>query len=146
MYRVFSSLALVALLAASPLQAEVQLKNAWLRAVPPVSPSMAGYVTVVNTGDQAITLEGASAEIAGHTMLHATEEQSDGTMRMRHLHHLQVPAGGQVRLAPGGTHLMLMHLSRVPAEGESVPVCLSIAGMDRICSDFPVSRSAPSDG
>ncbi len=147
MQKVFSKVAMigVAMVLAAPVQAELVLSQSWLRAVPPVSPTMAGYVTVTNTGPDAVAVTGAHTAIAGHVMLHDMSMQEDGTRRMRHLGKVEIPAGASVSFAPGGMHLMLMHLSRVPAAGESVQVCLEQADGEPVCSDFPVSGSAPSE-
>lgn len=147
MLKVFSKGAVLvsAMAWAAAAQAELVLSEAWLRAVPPVSPSMAGYVTVTNTGEAAVAITGAHSEIAGHVMLHDMTQQKDGTRKMAHLHQVEIPAGGSVSFAPGAMHLMLMHLSRVPAEGERVELCLELRDGEAVCRDFPVSRSSPSD-
>lgn len=141
-----AALAGTAMALALPVQAELVLSNAWLRAVPPVSPSMAGYVTVTNTGDAPVAVTGAHSAIAGHVMLHDMGKQADGTRKMAHLHQVEVPAGGSVSFAPGGMHLMLMHLERVPAEGEAVEICLEQGEESPVCTDFQVSRASPFDG
>ena len=142
--RSFKSLLVVAVLAfAMPAHAELTFADPWLRAVPPVSPTMAGYVTLNNSGDEAVTITGVSTSAAGHTMLHDVESAADGSRRMVHLHHLEIPARGSVPLTPGGRHLMLMKLTQVPRAGESVEVCLTFANHDDLCTDFPVRHSAP---
>lgn len=148
MLKPFSKVALlgVTMALAMPVQAELVLSEAWLRAVPPVSPSMAGYVTVTNTGESPVAVTGASSDFAGHVMLHDMAMQKDGTRKMAHLHQVEIPAGGSVSFAPGGMHLMLMHLSRVPAEGETVKLCLQLDEEASICGDFPVSRASPYEG
>ncbi len=144
MLKVFSSALFgVAMMAAATAHAELRLSDAWLRAVPPVSPSMAGYVVATNTGDTPVVITGAHSDIAGHIMLHDMSMQEDGTRKMRHVHQVEVPAGGSVSFAPGGMHLMLMHLARVPGEGESVSICLEQEGKSPVCSKFRVARSSP---
>ena len=147
MWKVFSRAAGVgmAMLLADTAQAELVLSEAWLRAVPPVSPTMAGYVTVTNTSETAVVITGARSEIAGHVMLHDMATQQDGTRKMRHLDRLEIPAGGSVSFAPGKMHLMLMHLSRVPGEGETVSICIEEVSKTAVCSDFHVSRTSPFD-
>ncbi len=143
----FNSMLAGAVLAlAVPAHAELTFSDPWLRAVPPVSPTMAGYVTLENTGDKAVVITGASTMIAGHAMLHAMETGDDGTRKMAHLHHLSIPAGGSVELAPGGKHLMLMKLKRVPAAGETVNICFHLASGGDVCTLFPVKRPSQFDG
>ena len=140
----FNALLAGAVLAlAVPAHAELTFSDPWLRAVPPVSPTMAGYATLNNTGEDTVIITGVSTPVAGHTMLHDVESADDGSRRMVHLHHLEIPARGSVPLAPGGRHLMLMKLTQVPRAGESVEVCLTFANHDDLCTDFPVRHSAP---
>ncbi|WP_290539171.1 copper chaperone PCu(A)C [Alcanivorax sp.] len=145
--RSFKSLLVVAVLAfAMPAHAELTFADPWLRAVPPVSPTMAGYVTLNNSGDEAVTITGVSTSAAGHTMLHDVESAADGSRRMVHLHHLEIPARGSVPLAPGGRHLMLMKLAEVPAPGETVEICFHLKGGEDACTGFPVKRASQTDG
>lgn len=141
-----SVLAAAVLALAGPAQAELTFADPWLRAVPPVSPTMAGYVTLENTGDEAVVVTGANTVIAGHAMLHAMEAGEGGTRKMAHLHHLEIPAGGSEVLAPGGKHLMLMKLKQVPAPGETVDICFQMASGEDACTKFPVKRPSQSDG
>ncbi len=131
---------------AVPAHAELTFSDPWLRAVPPVSPTMAGYVTLNNTGEDTVTITGVSTPVAGHTMLHDVETAADGSRRMVHLHHLEIPAGDSVVLAPGGRHLMLMKLTQVPAPGDKVEICFHLNGGQDACAAFPVKRASQSDG
>lgn len=141
-----SVLAAAVLALAGPAQAELTFADPWLRAVPPVSPTMAGYVTLNNSGDEAVTITGVSTAAAGHTMLHDVKTADDGSRRMVHLHHLEIPAGESVELAPGGRHLMLMKLTGVPAPDERVEICFHLNGGKDACTEFQVKRSSQSDG
>jgi len=141
----FKPVALAALLAtATPAAAgDLEISDAWLRAVPPVSPTMAGYFEIRNRGDRVVKLEGADVAFAGGAMLHDTRSTEDGQRRMVHLDSVRLDPGDRVRFAPGGKHLMLMKLSQVPRAGESVEVCLTFANHDDLCTDFPVRHNAP---
>jgi copper(I)-binding protein len=125
--------------------ADVRISDGWLRAVPQVSPTMAGYLTVTNEGDTSVTITGVRSEIAGNAMLHSMKTLEDGTRKMGHLHHIMLSPGESFSLMPGGDHLMLMNLQRVPQPGESVTVCLTQAEEAAVCADLPVLREAPAD-
>lgn len=143
----FKSVLVAAVLAlAGPAHAELTFADPWLRAVPPVSPTMAGYVTLNNSGDEAVTITGVSTSAAGHTMLHDVESAADGSRRMVYLHHLEIPARGSVPLTPGGRHLMLMKLVEVPAPGETVEICFHLKDGEDACTGFPVKRASQTDG
>ncbi len=131
---------------AMPARAELVFSDAWLRAVPPVSPTMAGYVSLENDSDKDLMITGVRTDIAGHTMLHAMTTAEDGTRQMTHLHHLTIPARGKASLSPGEKHLMLMKLKRVPSFGESVDICFQLAGDTEACTPFTVKRPSQFDG
>ena len=134
---------LLALAAGATAADDLVVENAWLRAVPPVSPTMAGYFELRNRGDRVVKLEGADVDFAGGAMLHDSRTGEDGQRRMVHLDRVRLDPGDRVRFAPGGKHLMLMKLSQVPEAGESVEVCLTFANHDDLCTDFPVRHNAP---
>ena len=62
---------------------------------------------------------------------------------MRHAGDLVVPAGGELRFAPGGLHLMLMRPGRDFAEGDTVRIALVLADGRTLEAEFPVRRDAP---
>ncbi|MDX8401587.1 MAG: copper chaperone PCu(A)C [Mariprofundaceae bacterium] len=105
----------------------VTVTEAWLRLPPPVADSAAVYMTLRNDSDRAVVFTGARAPgVAKRAMWHATMKRH-GTMRMRGMKRLVVPAHGVVRLAPGGQHLMLMGLLRSLRVGERVRLVLDRA-------------------
>lgn len=68
----------------------------------------AGYLTVTNSTDDAVTLESVSAEGVGAIELHESLAAADGTMAMEpRPEGFEIPAGATVTLEPGGKHLML---------------------------------------
>jgi copper(I)-binding protein len=122
----------------------VLLEDAWvraLRALPPTQKVTAAYLTVSNPGDRPVTITGGSAELAGAVEIHTTRE-IEGYMRMEQLPHLHLPPGGSLRLAPGGTHLMLLQLERMPVAGETALVCLHLASGKVACTEAAVRKSA----
>lgn len=120
---------------------EVEITDAWIRALPPAQSTTAAYLTLHNRGTQAVVVRAGSAEGAGRLEIHTTREV-DGLMRMQQLSTLQVPAGGSVVLEPGGTHLMLLDLERMPAPGETRQLCLQPAGGEQVCVSAPVRKDA----
>mgnify|MGYP001823617718 CR=1 FL=1 len=132
----------VALLAPAALAGDIVLSDAWVRALPPVQKVTAGYLTVANKGSAAVTITGGSAELAQALEIHTTREVN-GMTRMEPLQELVVPAGGSVKLSPGGTHLMLLGLERMPAPGESIELCLTSADGASACTSAEVRQGAP---
>ena len=87
----------------------------------------AAYMTISNSAATADTLLGASTSIAQAAELH-TMTMAGGIMQMRPIvGGLALPAHGQVALAPGGTHLMLIGLRRPLRLGDTFDVTLQFA-------------------
>jgi hypothetical protein len=105
----------------------LSVRDVWARAS--IGPAKAGaaYLTVANGGDAPAALIGAETPVARKAMLHESRMQ-DGVMTMRHLMRVEVPAGGEIMLAPGGLHVMLMGLDRPLEEGERFPLTLRFEG------------------
>lgn len=94
------------------------------------------YLTVRNTGDAADTLDGVSAGIAGMAHLHRMAGM--GGALMLPLEGAEVPAGGSLRLAPGGLHIMLMNLRRRPVAGDTIAVTLQFRRAGTVQLRVPV--------
>jgi copper(I)-binding protein len=124
--------------------AALRLSDAWVRALPPGQPNTAAYLVVTNAGATPVTIVSASSPIAETVELH-TSREVDGMQRMERLDQVQVAAGGNVAFAPGGNHLMLLGLSRMPAPGQEVQICLQTAGGDELCTLAGVRKSAAED-
>ncbi len=121
---------------------EAVLESAWVRALPPTQANTAAYVTVRNSGSEPLTITGGSATLAGRVEIHDTAEV-DGMLRMRQQESVTVPAGGSLDFAPGGLHLMLLDLERMPAAGEVLELCLDVDG-EPVCTDAE-TRRGPAD-
>ena len=141
---------LCAVLAAGPLPAAagvaITISHAWARATVAGQPVGAAYLDIAS--DHNAALVEMRSDAAASVELHAMS--SDGEiMRMRHVEKLPLPAGETVRLAPGGTHLMLLELKRPLRAGESIGIDLVVsdaAGRRRtVHARVPVRTSAPSE-
>jgi periplasmic copper chaperone A len=118
--------ALPALLFATYLQAEVLVTDAWVRGLPPGVANASAYMTLRNTGSEDVVLTGASSPLAGSVLLHTTMNHG-GMLHMTHIETLTLPAGSEVKLESGGTHLMLTELAETPAPGTEVELTLEFA-------------------
>ena len=113
--RLWLSLAL--LLATSAHGADIELRDAWARATPPGAEIGAAYLEIRNAGGTPDRLLSASTTAAKRVEVHVTQRDGD-VMKMREVKALEVPARQSVRLAPGGTHLMLLNLAQPLKQGE----------------------------
>lgn len=132
------SLALPGAFAADP--GALEMQDVWVRALPPGQTNTAGYATVINNGDAPVILVGGRSEIADQVEIHTTREV-DGLRRMEQLAEVVIPAGQSVTFAPGGMHLMLLGLERMPSEGEKVLLCLSLKSTEELCASADVFKS-----
>lgn len=145
MFRPLPLLALGAVLAAPAVAGPLTIEDAWVRALPPTQAVTAAYLTVSNSGDDTVRIVGAEAAGAGRTELH--ESRAEGSaMRMVPVEALPLAPGESARFAPGGLHLMLKDLERMPAPGDTVRLCLVTDDGERSCTDAAVRRDAPTGG
>ena len=133
--------ALLPALASAEPNAGLALEGAWVRALPPTQTNTAAYLEITNNGGEAVTVIGGRAELAQKLEIHTTRE-IDGYMRMKQLEQLDLAPGAVVKLAPGGTHLMLLGLDRMPVSGENVQLCLELAGGAQVCTEAEVRKTA----
>ena len=96
------------------------ISDAWVRpAMGPDRPA-AGYMVITNTSSQADALLSVSTPGASSVEIHETATDASGMMGMHPIPRLEVPAGGTVKLEPGGYHLMIMGLTRPLEVGQKV--------------------------
>lgn len=121
--------------------AGLEVREPWIRAAPPGAAMLAGYGVIRNTSPHDITLTGVSGAGFGHVMLHETLFEA-GEARMRHRGEITIPAGGELLLAPGGLHLMLMKPRSALAPDQQVPLEFDCDGARQTVT-FRVRRDAP---
>lgn len=84
---------------------EIRLDDAWARPTRGDAPG-AVYLTIENSGAGDDRLVGAFTDHAAMAMVHQNE-LVDGVARMRMAGEINVPAGDEINMVPGGTHIML---------------------------------------
>lgn len=98
--------------------------GAWVR--PPIGADRpaAGYLVITNPGPETDALLGATSPVSMRVELHETAMDSSGMAGMHPIERLEIPAGGTVRLEPGGYHLMLMDVGDMIKPGGTVELRL----------------------
>ena len=104
----------------------------------PAAPDVAALYLVVRdedgNGDRLVAVRSE----AGDAELHETREEA-GLVRMQPARDgLAVPAGGELRLEPGGAHVMLSHLTQPLVVGSRVHVTLEFEHAGRLALEVPV--------
>jgi copper(I)-binding protein/cytochrome oxidase Cu insertion factor (SCO1/SenC/PrrC family) len=102
----------------------VAIMNSWVREAHAAAKVNAGYMTLVNTGPEEVTLVKVESEafdtIEVHEMIRV-----DGLMKMREVTDMVIPARGQIQFEPGGKHLMLMGPQEHLTTGQKVEITLT---------------------
>lgn len=109
---------------ASTQTAALTVEGAWIKAA---TGNMTGaFATLTNTGDEPITIEGASSDTAGMVQLHTTEiDPNTGTSTMKEVKEgFTIEPGASFELAPGGNHIMLMEMKCSLVAGTSSVITL----------------------
>lgn len=116
---------------------DLEIVHPVARATPPGAPVSGGYMTIRNTGSQPDWLIGGAADFAGKVEIHEMAMEGD-VMKMRQLADgLEIPAGGEVTLKPGGYHVMFMQMKQSLAADETYKVTLRFKNAGEIEVDMP---------
>jgi copper(I)-binding protein len=84
------------------------------------------FGTLTNSTGEPITVMAAVSDAASRAELHIMARQADGSMKMVQKDGgFTVPAGGVVKLVPGGDHVMLIGLTSGLRNGDAVHLALT---------------------
>lgn len=121
----------------SQLMADVMVKDAYARAVPPGQMNSAAFMQLHNSDAKAIALVGAQSSIAKRVELH-THTHEDGVMSMRKVDDVPVAANGHTELKPGGYHVMLMGLTQTLKADQQIDLTLKFSDGTEKALQIPV--------
>jgi copper(I)-binding protein len=126
--RTHLAIALLALSASAANAADLDVKTPWVRGTVAGQKATGAFMEL--SSPAGATIVGASSPVAGVTEIHEMK-MDGGTMKMRAIPRLDVPAGKPVSLAPGGYHVMLMDLKQQLKKGDTVPLTLQVENKDK---------------
>lgn len=104
-------------------QSKIDVSNASIRLLGGEMPA-AGYMLIKNTGNLNDRLLSVKADFADMLMLHQSSVDANGIARMKMVMAIDVPAGGEVELKPGGYHILLSGLKAGLKPGDAVTLTL----------------------
>jgi copper(I)-binding protein len=104
--------------------APIEITHAWARATAATAKTGAAYLTIANKSASDDRLVAVAATVATKAELHVTS-MDNGVMKMRPLDGVDIKAGGQAELKPGGMHIMLVGLAAPLKEGQTFPLTLT---------------------
>jgi copper(I)-binding protein len=118
----------------------LRISDAWVREAHPDAKANAGYMTLINTGPEEVTLvrveSDSFADIEVHEMVIV-----DGMMQMKKVADMTIPANGRVQLGPGGKHLMMTDPQTHLSTGQKVDMTLTFrSGRTQLLSVDVASR------
>lgn len=114
-------LVIASLTVATAAQAQIIVKDAWVRATVPQQRATGAFMQIDAASDS--KLISASSPITPLVEVHEMAMQ-DNVMKMRQVSAVALPAGKTVELKPGGYHVMLMDLKQQVKEGNTLPLTL----------------------
>lgn len=139
--RLIALLSLIVLAFAIPArgqdEAAISVLQPWARASILASRPAAAYLTILNKDDRPATLVALETPVAGRAEVHRTVKKGD-VMKMAPAGPIEVPAGGSIRMEPGGYHVMLVDLVRPIEKGETLKLTLRFANASPIAVFVPV--------
>ena len=117
---------------------DVVVEQPWARASIGVSRPGAAYMTVLNIGEEEVTLTGLSTPLAKMPEIHRSSTTAEGLSTMAPAGEITISPGESVALEPGGLHTMLMRLQTAMIEGETFPLTLAFADGGEVTVDVPI--------
>jgi hypothetical protein len=113
--------------ASTPAWSQTVVTDPWVRGTVPQQKATGAFMQITST--QGGRLLSAASPVAGVVEVH--EMKMDGSvMKMGAIPSLDLPAGKNVELKPGGYHVMLMDLKKELKAGDTVPLTLVVEGKD----------------
>ena len=117
---------------------DIVVEDAWARASIGVNRPGAAYMTMRNTGDEAVTLTGLRTDLAMMPDIHQTSTNAEAVSSLAPAGEIEIAPGEAVSLEPGGLHAMLMRLQRPMAEGENFSMTLDFSDGGEITVEVPI--------
>ena len=114
----------------------ITLAGAWVRETLPGKDITAGFFTLANDGEQD-ALIGVVCDAATTVELHRMAHEN-GQMKMEQVKEIVLPSHGEVKLEPGGLHLMLFGVREPLVAGKTVKLTLTFRNAQPQTIEVPV--------
>ena len=102
---------------------EIVVKNAWVRAAPAGSKTMAAYMLIDNQGSQTMSSSKIIANGFERTELHRSFIDNN-IAKMKKLENISINGNESLTLEPGGLHLMLINPKKVPIKNSKIEMLI----------------------
>jgi hypothetical protein len=108
-------------------ECSIAVSDAWVKAAKKGAMT-AAFGTLANTGSGDLVIDGGTTDSAKMVELHEVVGSGADAMMQPKEGGFSIPAGSEVRLEPGGLHIMLLDVTSTIQPGDEVSVELSCAG------------------
>ena len=105
--------------------ASIAVEGAYVRHMPPTQSVTGAFMVFKNTTDSDRAVISAQSDVADKVELH-THLHEGGVMKMREVDKIDIPAGAETVLEPGGLHIMLIGLKQPLDLGQVVDIELML--------------------
>lgn len=122
----------------------LKFENAWIAEAPPVSKVQAAYMEIENESSDEIKIVAASSDDFGNIEFHRTIDK-DGMASMQRQNELVIPADGELKLQPGGYHMMLFRPAKALRAGDKSTFRFTLANGKNIDVVATVKKAAMSE-
>ncbi len=113
------------------------IETPWARASIGTKRPGAVFFTIRNKGSVADVLSAVETPVSGKASVHRSQI-INGIASMTMAGPVKIPANSEVRLAPGGLHIMLMMLKKPLIKGKDFPLTLVFKKTGRVEITVPV--------
>ena len=131
----------------------ITVTGQWARTSPDATDMGAAYLKINSDANDTLVSAMVDTSVAARALIHemvpvengmSTESTMDSSaMTMQEVDHIDIVAGTQLELKPGGYHIMLMKLVKPLLTGETFKITLTFTKAGAVVIDVPVLEDAP---
>lgn len=115
---------------------QLQVTDAWIKAADGGMTS--AFANLHNVSNERITLSGAASTVAQDIELHEMTGSAGATSMQELTGGIVIEPGAEIKLAPGGLHLMLMGVDEPVKPGQNPIITMKLEGGTELAVPFEV--------
>lgn len=123
-------------------ESDIVVSGEWARPILIAGRPGGAYFHIQNNGDNGDKLIGVTSSLSPRVEIHE-HTMKDGVMKMSQVMALDVPAGGNVELKPGGYHIMIFDTSSKYGVGDTIDLKLNFEKAGTIDKTIKVMAKQP---
>jgi len=123
-------------------QGDLVVSDEWARPILIAGRPGGAYFTIKNNSSADDKLVGVMSSVSARVEMHE-HTMKDGVMKMSQVMSIDVPAGGEVELKPGGYHIMLFETKSKYGPGDKIDLTLKFESGATIEKELAVMAKQP---